>query len=308
MAVIRFFGALFPLRSSRFALHKYAAITAAFIGGCYVLMSGAPVSALRAIGMAMLVVLAILHDRMALTLRNVCLAAFAILAFNPMALFTASSQLSFAATAILVIWYESRARREPVKWHWIFRYPLALITMSCLSAMATAPFAAQHFGTVTPWGVVANIIGIPLTGLWIMPTGMILTISVLFGLDWLVALLMTAGLHALYHLADWFAGFPLAGWKVAPPGYIALFVMVTGMMISQLLTKPMARIGLVLAAIGGVMWAFRPVPDGVLFAVGRTPQLVLAAHNGTARSYKPLSDFLSSMAGLRMGEGIEQVD
>ena len=32
-------------------------------------------------------------------------------------------------------------------------------------AMATAPFAAQHFGTVTPWGLVANIIGIPLTGL-----------------------------------------------------------------------------------------------------------------------------------------------
>ena len=56
------------------------------------------------------------------------------------------------------------------------------------------------------------------------------------------------------------------------------------------------------------MWAFRPVPDGVLFAVGRTPQLVLAAHNGTARSYTPLSDFLASMAELRMGKGIEQVD
>jgi hypothetical protein len=40
---------------------------------------------------------------------------------------------------------------------------MALITMSCLSAMATAPFAAQHFGTVTPWGLVANIIGIPLS-------------------------------------------------------------------------------------------------------------------------------------------------
>ena len=87
------------------------AILPDMIGGCYVLMSGAPVSAFRAFGMAMLVVLAILHDRMALTLRNVCLAAFAILAFNPMALFTASFQLSSAATAILVIWHESRARR-----------------------------------------------------------------------------------------------------------------------------------------------------------------------------------------------------
>ena len=308
MAVIRFFGALFPSRSSRFALHKYAAIIAAIIGGCYVLMSGAPVSALRAFGMAMLVVLAILHDRMALTLRNVCLAAFAILAFNPVALFTASFQLSFAATAILVIWYESRARRGPAKWHWSLRYPMALITMSFLSAMATAPFAAQHFGTVTPWGLVANIIGIPLTGLWIMPVGMGLTISTLFGLDWVVAPLMTAGLDGLYYLADWIAGFPLAGWKVAPPGYSVLVVMVTGVMISQLLIKPMARIGLGLVLIGGGIWAVRPVPDGVLFAVGRTPQLVLAGTNSMALSYAPLSEFLASMGELRMGQSIEQAD
>jgi hypothetical protein len=35
---------------------------------------------------------------------------------------------------------------------------------------------------------------------------------------------------------------------------------------------------------------------------------VLAAHNSTARSYKPPSDFLASMAELRMGKGIEPVD
>ena len=52
----------------------------------------------------------------------------------------------------------------------------------------------------------------------------------------------------------------------------------------------------------------RPVPDGVLFAVGRTPQLVLAAHNGTAQSYKPLSVFLALMAELRIEKGIEPVD
>lgn len=137
---------------------------------------------------------------------------------------------------------------------------------------------------------------------------MIFTISGLIGLDWLVAPLMTAGLHALYYLADWIAGFPFAGWKVAPPGYAALWLMVTGMMKSQLLTKPMARIGFCLMATGWVIWALRPVPDGVLFAVGRMPQLVLAAHNGTALSYAPLSDFLASMAELRMGKGIEPVD
>jgi hypothetical protein len=52
----------------------------------------------------------------------------------------------------------------------------------------------------------------------------------------------------------------------------------------------------------------RPIPDGVLFAVGRTPQLVMAANNGTALYYAPISNFLSSIAELWMGKGIEQGD
>ena len=48
------------------------------------------------------------------------------------------------------------------------------------------------------------------------------------------------------------------------------------------------------------------ISGGVLFAVDRTPQLVLAGNNGTLLSYAPLSNFLASMAELRMGgKGIE---
>jgi hypothetical protein len=70
----------------------------------------------------------------------------------------------------------------------------------------------------------------------------------------------------------------------------------------------MARIGSRQVTIGGGVWAFWPVHDGGLFAVGRTLQLVLAASNAAAQSYAALSGFLSSMAELRMGKGIEQVD
>ena len=52
----------------------------------------------------------------------------------------------------------------------------------------------------------------------------------------------------------------------------------------------------------------RPVPDRVLFALAPTPQLVLAGNNGTALSYGPLSNFLASMAELRMGKGIEPAE
>ena len=105
--------------------------------------------------MTLLVVLAILCDRMALTLRNVRLATFLILAVNPMALFSAGFQLSFAATAILVIWYEARARRGASQFHWSLRYPVALITMSLLAAMATdrllpSILASLHNGALLP--------------------------------------------------------------------------------------------------------------------------------------------------------------
>jgi len=51
-----------------------------------------------------------------------------------------------------------------------------------------------------------------------------------------------------------------------------------------------------------------PIPDRVLFAVGHTPQLAMAANNGTALYYAPISNFLSSIAELWMGKGIEQGD
>jgi hypothetical protein len=52
----------------------------------------------------------------------------------------------------------------------------------------------------------------------------------------------------------------------------------------------------------------RPVPDGVLFAVGRMQQLMLAGNNGTALSYAPLSNFLASIAQLWVRKDIEPVE
>jgi len=52
----------------------------------------------------------------------------------------------------------------------------------------------------------------------------------------------------------------------------------------------------------------RPIPDGVLLAIGHAPQMLFAANNGAALSYAPLSDFLSSIAELRMRKGIEPDD
>ncbi len=127
-----------------------------------------PISALRAFIMVGLLIAALLLDWLALTARNVALAAMIILALNPAALFTASFQLSSAPMAALVLWYKALMRQansqsangrrckplaRPV------RYVAALLVTSLIAEAATLPFAAQHFGMVTIWGVVANLLG-----------------------------------------------------------------------------------------------------------------------------------------------------
>ena len=252
--LVRFAGAMFPGWAAGVALHKYAAVVGLFAGAGYVLISGMPISALRAFIMAGLLIAALLLDRLALTVRNVALAAMIILALNPAALFTASFQLSFAATAALVLWYEARMRqandesatgRERKPLARPLRYVAALLVTSLIAGAATLPFAAQHFGMVTIWGVAANLLGIPLTGLWIMPAGLVVALlegvsqlagggevaaSGLEGARWV----METGILVLVAVAEFFAGLPYAGWRVLPPGYALLCLGLGGWLLALL--------------------------------------------------------------------------
>ena len=186
IAALRAVASLAPSLSMRLPAHKYAALAGVITGLGYVFISGASISAVRAFIMALFVISAILLDRLALTLRNVALTAMLVLLVNPAALYTASFQLSFAATTALVAWYEVSATRPPRRnlrpRNRLVTYVGGVIVASLIAATATALFTAQHFGSVTPWGVAANIMGIPLTGLWIMPGGILLAIGYMTGL------------------------------------------------------------------------------------------------------------------------------
>ena len=157
MAALRFFAALFPKMASRMAVHKYAALISVLIGLIYAILSGTSVSAVRACIMELLVIFAVLIDRRALTIRNVALAAFVILAINPVAVFGAGFQLSFAATAVLVMAYEKSLYRPPARRHRIIGYLIGIFAASVLANFATAPFTAQYFGSDRNRGIFRQI-------------------------------------------------------------------------------------------------------------------------------------------------------
>ena len=153
------------------------------------------------------------------------------------------------------------------------------------------PLTAQHFGTVTPWGLLANLAGIPLTGLWIMRAGLgVLLTQFLPSPDWLatVALwVMQLGIEGLVVVAGLFADLPFAPIRVTPPGAPVLIATALLLGYGFCLSSPpvLARMlfaGAVFTLATGFLIPERD--DGILLGRGAI-QLVLAEQGGTARLY-----------------------
>jgi len=91
-----------PALALRYPIKKWAAVAALLAATFYLVLSGAAVPTVRAYLMMGVVMIAVLLDRPAITMRNVALATLAILPCSPESLFDTSFQMSFAAVIGLV--------------------------------------------------------------------------------------------------------------------------------------------------------------------------------------------------------------
>ena len=118
--------ALAPGLAERQPIKKWAAAAALLGAAFYLVLSGAEVATQRAFIMTAIVLLGVMLDRQALTLRTLALAALAVMIAAPEALVHPSFQMSFAATLALVAAYERgipwiAAGRKP-RWERVSRY------------------------------------------------------------------------------------------------------------------------------------------------------------------------------------------
>jgi competence protein ComEC len=118
--------------------------------------------------MMSIVLIAVMLDRPALTMRNVALAALAILLVAPELLFDPSFEMSFAAVVALVALYEWLLRDVNPYWAALQRglglFAGAALT-TLVASIAIAPFALYHFHRMTHYGLIANLLGAPLVSL-----------------------------------------------------------------------------------------------------------------------------------------------
>ena len=126
----------------------------------------------------------------ALTMRNVALAALAILLVAPESLFDPSFEMSLVALVALYEWLSGRSRERlgDVSLLWrTLRKGWALISGAAVTTLvagtAITPFAIYHFHRMTHYGFIANLIAAPLVSLLIMPMAVLSLIAMPFGLE-----------------------------------------------------------------------------------------------------------------------------
>ena len=174
---VRIALALAPPLALRLPTKKLAALIALFGAFGYLLLSGAPVPTQRAFAMTALGLVAIMADRNPFSMRLVTWAAIVVLLLQPESLLGASFQMSFGAVVALIAVYETGVARRPAEaggldWR-LLMYVGGIALTTLVASTATTPFSIYHFSRFPTYGIATNLIAVPLTGIWIMPWGML---------------------------------------------------------------------------------------------------------------------------------------
>jgi competence protein ComEC len=153
--------ALVPLFATRYSIKKWAALVALAAAAFYLILSGAEVATQRSFYMIAIVLIGVMADRPAVTLRTLAIAAIAVLLLAPESLVHPSFQMSFAATLALVSGYAqgvkwmqaapdtSRATRIAL---WGGYWFIGAVLTSVVAGLATTPYAAYTFHRTPPMG------------------------------------------------------------------------------------------------------------------------------------------------------------
>ncbi|MBU1566849.1 MAG: ComEC/Rec2 family competence protein [Proteobacteria bacterium] len=217
----------------RYPLRKWAAMLCLPVLLGYGLLAGLNTPVFRAVIMSCIVIIAICTDRPKSSSTLLATAALVILTVEPMALLTASFQLSFVATTAILfllpilkklIVSDSTSTPATLK-QIVINWLLAAALVSTVATLATAPitlFAFNRFSTV---GILANLIVEPLICLWSLPAGF-LSIPFIFLQPeistWLFGI-GAVGLSTAVQVTTFFSSLPFSTlWLPSPPMLIII--------------------------------------------------------------------------------------
>lgn len=286
-ALFRYGLALIPPLALRVNTKKLAAVVALAVALFYLLLSGSNVATERAFVMVAIMLVAVLIDRRAFSLRSVALAGIVLLVLKPESLLSPGFQMSFAATIGLIVAFGALDRqimREKLP-RWVM--PVFLMVLaSVVGGLSTAPIAAAHFNRFTDYGLLANILTAPSMGMLVMPGAVMATLLAPVGLEGVGFLMLELGSLWILGVAHWVAGLEGSVTGIpAPKGWV-LPVMALGVLWVLLWRGRVRALGAVPVVVALVAWTLTTRPpvlisdDGILVGLMGKEGRVLSAPRG----------------------------
>jgi competence protein ComEC len=264
--LVRAVLAAIPSIVLRYPIKKWAAGAALAASAFYLAISGAAPPAVRAFVMLAMVMLAILLDRPAITMRSLALAAAILLLMRPESIFEPGFQMSFAAVAALVAVAEWEMGRERIKPRgMLYRYLHGIILTSLVGSLATMPFALFHFDRATHYAVLGNLIAMPVMGFWVMPAAALAVMLMPFGADGPALALLGKGIAVMTAMGRWVSNLPGAV-SLAPAMPLAALVLMS-----------LGGLWVVLWQKRWRWWGLAPLLIGCVWAyAGQRPDMLVA--------------------------------
>lgn len=274
--VIRGLFSLIPFLVLRFNTKKIAAFISICFTFFYLLISGMAVPAIRSFIMVLIVLLGVLFNRNAISVRSVVLAAFFILLLWPESLLSASFQLSFMAVFSLVTLYTAlmnlvKERYFPVPSfiRWMALFIIGLFCADVLASLTTAPYTIYHFNQYVNYSLLGNFLTSGLFSFCVMPFLLFGVLLMPFG--WDALFIRGAGycLDLIGELCRWVSELPYASLTVrAMPDWSLILISLGFLMIFLMKTK-LRWFGILVCAVSLVGYCFVKTPDILVAESGR---------------------------------------
>lgn len=197
----------------------------------YAWLTGMTPSVVRAVLMVSIVEIARMAYRRAVSINTIAAAAVLILLVRPADLWSVSFQLSFTATAAIVMMASSMERflRRQVWKSKALNWVVGMIIVSLAAQIGTLPITMYNFGQVSSYFLLTNLIVLPLATI-LVPLGLV---TMMLGGGWIgvVAGKVTSAVAwLLNHAVGWIESLPgstvsaqIDGWMVA--AYYALILL-----------------------------------------------------------------------------------
>jgi len=196
----------------------------------YALLGGAEVATVRSLIMTLVALAAVLVGRSHSIGYGLALALVGIVAWDPLAPFDISFQLSFLSVLVIIMLMKNRrlrdeettldAFRERRTWEVLKAGTVDVLLVSLVVTLASAPLVATYFNQVAWVGGLSNLLVVPLVGFLVLPVGLLVClVTLLSGAEG--ELVGAAVVRPLLELLVWvvevWAAVPGAELRVASP-------------------------------------------------------------------------------------------